>query len=96
MITSIEPGYYQADAYGIRIENLNLIENTLAANNQTMLKFTPLTLVPIDKRLINKYLLTAQEITWLNDYHRLVWQQIAPLVNDDVKDWLQEACAPLD
>lgn len=96
MITSIEPGYYQADAYGIRIENLNLIENTLAANNQTMLKFTPLTLVPIDKRLINKYLLTAQEITWLNDYHRLVWQQIAPLINDDVKDWLQEACAPLD
>lgn len=92
MIVSIEPGYYQAEAYGIRIENLAVIT---PADFPGYLKFEPLTLVPIDKRLINKYLLSRQEQSWLNDYHRLVASQLSPLLSGDELAWLQQACAPL-
>lgn len=95
-ITSIEPGYYVSGQYGIRIENLALIENDDNPSfPQPMLKFEPLTLVPIDSRLINKYLLNKQEINWLNDYHQTVYRELAPLLPEDVRHWLQTACAPI-
>ena len=94
MIVSIEPGYYRAGHYGIRIENL--VEIQTAGTETPMLCFRPLTLVPLDKRLINKYLLTEQETAWVNDYHSRVWTEISPLLNDqDVRKWLKDACTPL-
>lgn len=96
MISSIEPGYYKEGAYGIRIENLACIVN---ADNEEfplpMLKFEPLTLVPIDKRLINKYLLNHHETAWLNQYHRRVFEEISPLLEPELQQWLEKACTPL-
>lgn len=95
MITSIEPGYYKEGAYGIRIENLYYIDKVEKESEIKMLQFQPLTLVPLDKHLINKYLLDQGEIDWLNNYHQKVWEEISPLLEDNVKAWLKEACSPL-
>ena len=96
MVTSIEPGYYKEGAYGIRIENLACV---VPAKNprfdEPMLKFEPLTLVPLDKRLISKYLLTAAEINWLNTYHAEVWQKLHGYLDAETAEWLRQACAPL-
>ena len=95
-ITSIEPGYYVENQYGIRIENLYYIS---AMNNpdhsKPMLCFVPLTLVPIDKRLINKYLLTKQEICWLDEYHKFVFEQLNQFLPTELQPWFAEACSPL-
>lgn len=95
-ITSIEPGYYVEDEYGIRIENLYYIS---AMNNpeypKPMLCFVPLTLVPIDKRLINKYLLNKQEICWLDQYHKFVFEQLIDSLPAEIQPWFAEACSPL-
>lgn len=96
MITSIEPGYYKEGQYGIRIENLvkiSAVDNT--AFEIPMLKFEPLTLAPLDKRLINKYLLNKKETAWLNDYHHHVYQELNADLDADTKLWLKEACSPL-
>ncbi len=93
MVTSIEPGYYKENAYGIRIENLYYTKETV--QNSGFLEFAPLTLVPIDKRLIDEYLLDAGERDWLNAYHRKVYSSLAACVNDDEKKWLKESCSPL-
>lgn len=96
MITSIEPGYYKEGEYGIRIENLAYIDKVKDATfDKPMLKFEYLTLVPIDKRLINKYLLSDGEKEWLNQYHRTVFDKLQNLLIDEVKEWLKEACSPI-
>ena len=92
MITSIEPGYYLTDRYGIRIENLAEI---IPAEYEGFLAFKSLTLVPYDRRLINKSLLSAAELDWLNRYHKRVWQTISPLLDNGAHTWLEQACAPL-
>ncbi len=93
MITSIEPGYYLPGKYGIRIENL--AEIIKDEENPRMLKFTPLTYVPFERRLIDKTLLENFEISWIDNYHAKVFQTISPLVNQDVRDWLEQTCRPL-
>lgn len=96
MVVSIEPGYYKEDAYGIRIENLARVVNADRPDfEQKSLKFKILTLAPIDKNLINKYLLGNGEISWINNYHQEVYEKISPLVNEAEKSWLKEACSPL-
>lgn len=96
MITSIEPGYYLESHYGIRIENLvRIVEASFPESSATMLKFEPLTLVPLDKRLINKYLLTQKETEWVNNYHQTVYSRISPLLEPELQNWLKEACSPL-
>jgi len=92
MITSVEPGFYLENKYGIRIENLVEI---CKSEYPEFLCFKNLTLVPIDKRLINKYLLTDEETEWLNNYHQEVWKQISPHLTSEEKEWLNEACSVL-
>lgn len=92
MVTSIEPGYYKENAFGIRIENLYYIKQT---KNPKFLNFEVLTLAPIDKRLINKYLLTPEEINWLNKYHRQVLLSLKKYLTKQELEWLRDACAPL-
>lgn len=92
MVVSAEPGCYFENAFGVRIENLVRV----AADEQSdMLKFVVLTLAPLDKRLIDKYLLTDGEIRWINDYHQEVYQKISPYLDEEEKSWLAEACSPL-
>lgn len=93
MVTSIEPGYYKENAYGIRIENL--VYSKPSKKYENFLEFETLTLVPIDKKLIDVYLLDAGEQDWLNNYHRKVYESLAACVNDDEKKWLKESCSPL-
>lgn len=92
MICSNEPGYYKAGAYGIRIENLVLVqEDQRADDERPMLGFETLTLAPIDLALVEPSLLTTEEKDWLNAYHRRVMETLAPLVPEDTRAWLADA-----
>ena len=92
MILSDEPGYYRVDAFGIRIENLIVVEpRIIAGAERPMLGFETLTFVPIDTRPIQRDLLGADDTQWLNAYHRQVWDKLSPRVEGDVKLWLQQA-----
>lgn len=92
MVTSVEPGYYKENAFGIRIENLYYVK---PAKNPKFLQFEVLTLAPLDKRLINKYLLSADELKWLNHYHRQVFLSLKKYLTKQELEWLKDACAPL-
>jgi len=96
MILSNEPGYYKPDGYGIRIENLVVVEERDKPENgdRELLGFRTLTLCPIDRRLIAGGLLTTEERHWLDAYHARVRDELLPLVGD-AAGWLERACAPL-
>ncbi len=96
MILSNEPGYYKSGEYGIRIENLVLVEKRqIAGMEGDYLGFETLTFVPIDRTLVDTGLLTRAEIAWWNDYHAQVENILAPqLVGADLA-WLKAACAAL-
>ncbi len=97
MIVSNEPGFYKDGQYGIRIENLQYVTEAtpIEGGERPMHGFEYVTLAPIHKGLINKNMLTDDEVAWLNDYHANVWKEIGPRVDGEVKDWLKEACAPI-
>jgi Xaa-Pro aminopeptidase len=97
MILSNEPGYYRAGAYGIRIENLVLVVEapTAAEAEKPLNGFETLTLAPIDRRLVEPSLMTAEEIAWLDAYHTHVRDKLAQLVDEPTRTWLHSACAPL-
>lgn len=99
MILSNEPGYYREGAFGIRIENLIVVEPAPALPggdaHREMLCWRTLTFVPIDRRLIATEMLTPDEVDWLNAYHREVKTQIGPRVSDAAQQWLALATAPL-
>ena len=98
MILSNEPGFYKEGAFGIRIENLIVVEDASDLPGQTvpdMLQFETLTWVPIDTRLVDPAQLTEGERDWLNTYHETVLAKIGPLVEGDVATWLERACAPI-
>ena len=92
MVTSNEPGVYKAGSHGIRTENLVLTVPAGEGMFGKYLKFETLTLCPICRKGIIKELLTAEEIGWLNDYHRTVYEKLSPDLNNDEKEWLKEAC----
>ncbi len=95
MVVSNEPGYYRAEAFGIRIENLELIEEKPTEGDMTMLGFASLTRAPIDRRLVDVSLLSEAEIQWWNRYHLTVWDEISPHLDDQDQAWLKQATAPL-
>jgi Xaa-Pro aminopeptidase len=96
MILSNEPGYYKTDAYGIRIENLELVVGTdIAGAEKQVNAFETLTLAPIDRRLINLNMLSGDELDWLNDYHARVRHEVRPHLDEATKVWLDAATAPL-
>ncbi|MEA2953458.1 MAG: Xaa-Pro aminopeptidase [Alphaproteobacteria bacterium] len=96
MILSNEPGYYKTDAFGIRIENLELvIAADIAGAEKPMNAFETLTLAPIDRRLIDLKMISNDELTWLNDYHARVRREVRPHVDEATKLWLDAATEPL-
>ena len=97
MILSNEPGYYRTGAYGIRIENLILVtEAPLVIGAEKPLNaFETLTLAPIDARLVDPALLTADELAWLNAYHARVRDTLAASLDVATRAWLITATAPL-
>ncbi len=97
MILSNEPGYYKTDAFGIRIENLELVVAAeVEGSEKPMNAFETLTLAPIDRRLIELGMLGADEIAWLNDYHARVRHEVRPHLDEATKAWLDQATAALE
>ena len=99
MILSNEPGYYREGAFGIRIENLVVVEPAPelsgADPEREMLAFRTLTFVPIDRRLIVAEMLTQAERDWLNAYHDAVREKVGPRVAGSARAWLDRATAPI-
>jgi Xaa-Pro aminopeptidase len=96
MILSNEPGYYKTDAYGIRIENLELVVAAdIAGAERPMNGFEALTLAPIDRRLIEAGMLSAAEREWLDVYHARVAREVRTQLDDATRAWLDQATAPL-
>jgi Xaa-Pro aminopeptidase len=96
MILSNEPGYYKTDAFGIRIENLELVVAAdIAGAEKPMNGFETLTLAPIDRRLIDLGMISQTELAWLNDYHARVRREVRPHVDEMTKLWLDAATEPL-
>ncbi len=95
MIVTDEPGVYEAGEVGIRIENE--IECYHKADNQygTFLAFRPITFVPIATSPIVPGVLDKEQVAWLNDYHRKVFEQLAPRLTEDERAWLAEKCAAI-
>ena len=92
MITSVEPGYYRENRYGIRIENL---AEVIEADQTGFLTFSSLTLIPYDRRLINPALLSKDELDWIDTYHRRVADTLSPHLPTETAKWLKKACRPL-
>ena len=96
MILSNEPGYYKAGEYGIRIENLVLVEpRAIAGADGEYLGFENLTWAPIDRTLVDTALLTGEELRWWDDYHARVEAILAPQLQGEALAWLRQACQPL-
>lgn len=96
MILSNEPGYYKSGEYGIRIENLVLVEDRqIAGAEGRYFGFETLTFAPIDKTLVDIGLLSSEELSWWNDYHTKVLEIIGPQLEGKALAWATEACAPL-
>jgi Xaa-Pro aminopeptidase len=96
MILSDEPGYYKTGEYGIRIENLLLVEErAIPGAEDAFMGFEVLTLVPIERALVDKAMLSPSEVDWWDAYHARVLEVIGPLVDGAAKVWLEEQCRPL-
>lgn len=96
MILSNEPGYYRAGAYGIRIENLVLVEErAIAGGERPMLGFETLTLAPYDRRLVDLSLLDEAETAWIDGYHAHVREHLGPDLDGETRAWLDRETAPL-
>jgi Xaa-Pro aminopeptidase len=100
MILSNEPGYYLPDAYGIRLENLELVQPaTFDGNAKKFLRFEALTLAPFERALVEPQLLAPAALAWLNQYHQRVWDELSGELSheadQDVLAWLREATAPI-
>lgn len=90
MIITIEPGVYKNNRHGVRIENVGVVKKDIETEFGQFMKFEPLTYVYIDTTPLNMEILSQKEIDWLNDYHKDVYKNISPYLNEDEKLWLEE------
>lgn len=98
MVISNEPGYYESGQFGIRIENLFVIQKHKTPHNFGGIEFLgmeSLTYVPIQKKLMNVQELSSEEIDWVNSYHRVVWEKLSDKVSNAAKMWLEQNTTPL-
>lgn len=97
MVISNEPGFYKPGDYGIRIENLIYVteDKQFSKNGKIFYKFENLTYCPIDRSLIDKRLLTKDELNWLNNYHQQVKSKLSKLLSPTERKWLERATKKL-
>ncbi|WP_026449622.1 aminopeptidase P family protein [Aequorivita capsosiphonis] len=95
MVLSNEPGYYVEGKYGIRHENLILVKTWKKTEWNTFYELETLTLCPFFKSTIVKEMLSQEEIDWINTYHKLVQEKLAPHLEGEVKEWFMELVSPL-
>jgi Xaa-Pro aminopeptidase len=94
-ILTNEPGLYREGEYGIRIENVMECINEIGPELSRFLSFNTITLCPIDRRLVNRVLLTREEEDWLNEYHTRVFNELEFYLLPEVQKWLKTQCAPI-
>jgi Xaa-Pro aminopeptidase len=96
MLLSNEPGYYEPGAYGMRLENLVLVQPApVGAPDRAFLHFETISFAPFDRALIDPAALNPACLAWLNAYHARVLAMLGPHLPDDVRVWLAEQTAPL-
>ncbi|EPQ53720.1 Creatinase/aminopeptidase [Gloeophyllum trabeum ATCC 11539] len=100
MTVSNEPGYYADGRFGIRIENVVIVQEAQTPNNfgsKGYLRMEHVTMCPIQKKLVDLDVLTPQERDWLNRYHEETWEKVSPLLQNDKRalEWLKRECSPL-
>lgn len=95
MTVTDEPGIYVEGKFGVRIENTLLTVPYRQTAFGEFLQFETLTLCPIDTTAIDLQLLLDEEVEWLNDYHRMVYERLSPCLDTEEQAWLQEATRPL-
>ena len=95
MTITDEPGIYLEGKFGVRIENTLLITPYKQTQFGEFLQFESLTLCPIDTTPIVKEMLLDEEIAWLNQYHKQVYDTLAPHLNNDEATWLKQACVAI-
>ena len=95
MTVTDEPGLYLEGRFGVRTENMLMVVPYEHTEFGRFLQFEPLTLCPIDKAPLDLTMLSADERTWLNSYHRMVEERLSPLLNAGEREWLHEACSPV-
>lgn len=94
-IITNEPGIYREGEYGIRIENVLVCKKEFQSNFGSFLSFDTITMCPIDRKLVDRQLLTDEEITWLNSYHTKVLSELGSRLNPEVQKWLKAQCEPI-
>ncbi|MEM6375758.1 MAG: aminopeptidase P family protein [Pseudomonadota bacterium] len=98
MIVSNEPGYYREGAFGIRIENIVVVQKAEplpGADDREKLCFETLSYVPIDRRLITLEMLSQAERDWIDTYHAQCHARVAPFVDGEVAEWVAKATLPM-
>ena len=95
MVLSNEPALYRLGEYGLRTENMIVCMKDETTEFGNFLRFDTLTLCPIDTNAIDKNLLNPEEIDWLNNYHKKVFEELAPLLNEELKGYLKELTRPV-
>ena len=94
MTVTDEPGIYLEGRFGVRIENVLLTQPWQETDFGRFLQFETLTLCPIDTDPLDVTLLTPEELRWLNDYHQMVYDRLAPHLDAPDRDWLRTATEP--
>lgn len=90
MVITDEPGFYVEGSHGIRLENELLVVNDVANEFGQFMRLEPITFVPFDLDAIEPEIMTAEERTMLNDYHKKVYEITSPYLNDEEKEWLRK------
>ena len=89
MVTSNEPGFYKEGEFGIRIENLVVAKKS---EKEGFLEFSTITLFPIDTKLIERSIMSSEELEWLNAYHSLVKEKLCPHLDEKHSEWISNKC----
>lgn len=92
MVLSNEPGVYIGGSHGIRIENIMVTKKAENNSDGQFMEFECLTFAPIDLDLIDPSIMEKRDLINLNEYHRQVYEKISPLMTEEEKKWLKNAC----
>ena len=95
MTVTDEPGIYETDKIGIRIENELLCKESMETEYGKFYCFEPITYCPIDTKAVDTHKLDPKEISWLNNYHAVVYQTLSPYLSEEEQAWLKKACSPI-
>ena len=90
MVVTIEPGVYKEGKHGIRLENVVVVDEDIQTDSGQFMNFETLSFVPLDLEGVDVNLLSENERTWLNNYHKDVYNKLSPYLNEDEKSWLKE------